>query len=73
MDDRYRAVVLLYPEGTTINTRTLDKCRAFAADRQRPVLKHLLLPRTTGFAACLDALSSAGDTPVIYDLTIAYR
>lgn len=42
-------------------------------DKQRPLLKHLLLPRTTGFAACLDALSSSGKSPIIYDVTIAYR
>lgn len=27
----------------------------------------------TGFAACLDALSQTGQTPLIYDLTIGYH
>lgn len=27
----------------------------------------------TGFAACLDALSQTGQTPLIYDVTIGYH
>ena len=37
----------------------------------RPQLKHLLLPRTTGFYASLDSLREA--SPVVYDVTMAYR
>jgi hypothetical protein len=33
VDDGFQPVLLLYPEGTTINSRTLDKCRTFAQVR----------------------------------------
>lgn len=39
VDDGFQPVLLLYPEGTTINSRTLDKCRAFA--QVRPPTHHI--------------------------------
>ncbi|KAG5192570.1 acyltransferase-domain-containing protein [Tribonema minus] len=64
--------LVIFPEGTTMNTTSLEKSTAFAQKQGRPELKRLLLPRTTGFAACLDCLK---DVPsgTVYDLTIAYE
>lgn len=45
VEDGYEACLLIFPEGTTINTRTLEKSQAFAAGKQRPQLRHLVLPR----------------------------
>lgn len=45
VEDGYEACLLIFPEGTTVNTRTFDKSRAFAAGKQRPELNHLVLPR----------------------------
>lgn len=45
VEDGYEACLLIFPEGTTVNTRTFDKSRAFAVGKQRPELNHLVLPR----------------------------
>jgi len=46
------------------------KSNAFAKREGRPQLRHLLLPRTTGFNASLESLRAS--SPVVYDVTIAY-
>jgi hypothetical protein len=45
VEDGYEACLLIFPEGTTVNARTFEKSRAFAAGKQRPELNHLVLPR----------------------------
>jgi precorrin isomerase len=40
----------------------------FAKREGRPQLKHLLLPRTTGFNASLESLRAS--SPVVYDVTM---
>lgn len=74
MEDGLNCALLLFPEGTTINTESLAKSHRFAQQQSRPRLKHLLLPRSTGFAACLETMcqSSTAPPPLIYDLTVAY-
>lgn len=57
---------LLFPEGTDRNQDMAE----FARREGRPQLKHLLLPRTTGFNASLESLRSS--RPVVYDVTIAH-
>ena len=66
--------LLLFPEGwpehqnrKSMIARSLE----YAKREGRPQLKHLLLPRTTGFYASLDSLRDA--SPVVYDVTMAYR
>jgi hypothetical protein len=49
----------------------MAKSNEFAKREGRPQLKHLLLPRTTGINASLESLRES--SPVVYDLTIAYR
>mmetsp|Transcript_13869 Transcript_13869/g.26924 ORF Transcript_13869/g.26924 Transcript_13869/m.26924 type:complete len:455 (+) Transcript_13869:903-2267(+) len=66
--------VILYPEGSTINTRTLDKCRMFARQQSRPEFDLVLLPRVRGFAHICETLakySPTGDVEV-YDQTMAF-
>ncbi|CAN0570072.1 unnamed protein product, partial [Ectocarpus sp. 12 AP-2014] len=53
--DGFPLRLLIFPEGTTINARSMEKCTAFAKKEQRPRFEHLLLPRTRGFGACLTA------------------
>ncbi|PKA49615.1 putative 1-acyl-sn-glycerol-3-phosphate acyltransferase 4 [Apostasia shenzhenica] len=43
----------------------------YAAERSLPVLKNVLLPKTKGFYACLEALRESLDA--VYDITIAYK
>mmetsp|Transcript_11191 Transcript_11191/g.19728 ORF Transcript_11191/g.19728 Transcript_11191/m.19728 type:complete len:577 (-) Transcript_11191:153-1883(-) len=67
---------LLFPEGWSLyngeNRRAvLARSNEFAKREGRPQLKHLLLPRTTGFNASISSLRES--SPVIYDATIAYR
>jgi len=70
--------LLLFPEGWSIHDHgsldrkaLLAKSNDFAKREGRPQLKHLLLPRTTGFNASLESLREA--SPVVYDVTMAYR
>ncbi len=66
--------LLLFPEGWPEGQdrkSMIKKSVEFAKREGRPQLKHLLLPRTTGFYASLDSLREA--SPVVYDVTMAYR
>jgi hypothetical protein len=68
--------LLLFPKGWSLhgsNDRkaVLAKSNEFAKREGRPQLKHLLLPRTTGFNASLESLRES--SPVVYDVTLAYR
>lgn len=66
--------LLLFPEGWPIgqNRRSMiEKSIEFAKREGRPQLKHLLLPRTTGFYASLDSLSPS--SPNVYDVTMAHE
>jgi len=65
-----------YPEGWSshngANRETLlAKSNEFAQKEGRPQLKHLLLPRTRGFNACLECLRES--SPIVYDVTLAYK
>ena len=67
---------LLFPEGWSLydgesRNVVLTRSNGFAKREGRPQLKNLLLPRTTGFNACISSLRES--SPVIYDVTIAYR
>lgn len=68
--------LLLFPEGWSLHETkdrksVLAKSNDFAKREGRPQLKQLLLPRTTGFNACLESLREA--SPVVYDVTMAYH
>lgn len=68
--------LLLFPEGWSVykgedRKSVLARSNAFAKREGRPQLKHLLLPRTTGFNASLDSLRES--SPVVYDVTMAHR
>ena len=68
--------LLLFPEGWSLYNNedrkaVLSRSNEFAKREGRPQMKHLLLPRTTGFNASLESLRESN--PVVYDLTMAYR
>ena len=68
--------LLLFPEAWSLHytadqKAVLAKSNEFARREGRPQLKHLLLPRTTGFNASLESLRES--SPVVYDVTIAFR
>ena len=70
-EDTNPALFLLFPEGGELSQENIRQSIEFAKREGRPNLKHLLLPRTTGFNASLDALRASH--PVVYDLTVAYK
>ncbi|GAB4852094.1 1-acyl-sn-glycerol-3-phosphate acyltransferase 4 [Ancistrocladus abbreviatus] len=61
----------LFPEGTDFTEQKCKRSQKFAAENGLPVLKHVLLPKTKGFYACLEALR--GTLDAVYDVTIAYK
>mmetsp|Transcript_18360 Transcript_18360/g.42349 ORF Transcript_18360/g.42349 Transcript_18360/m.42349 type:complete len:537 (-) Transcript_18360:99-1709(-) len=66
---------LLFPEGWSLyngekRSTVLARSNDFAKREGRPQLKHLLLPRSTGFNASISSLRES--SPVIYDVTVAY-
>lgn len=68
--------LLHYPEGWCNHNGSdrqsvLAKCNEFAKREGKPVLKHLLLPRSRGFHSSLECLRES--RPHIYDVTMAYK
>lgn len=63
----------MFPEGTTINLRSINQSQEYAKKQLRPVLENVLLPRTVGLTACLKALSTVDyENTIIIDLTMIY-
>ncbi|KAG4931687.1 hypothetical protein AAZX31_17G235000 [Glycine max] len=61
----------LFPEGTDYTDQKSKNSQKFAAEAGLPVLTNVLLPKTKGFHACLEALRASLDA--VYDVTIAYK
>jgi hypothetical protein len=65
--------LLFFPEGWSLHNgadrkKVLAMSNEFAKREGRPQLKHLLLPKTTGFNASLECLRES--SPVVYDVTM---
>ncbi|XP_021827770.1 probable 1-acyl-sn-glycerol-3-phosphate acyltransferase 5 isoform X1 [Prunus avium] len=61
----------LFPEGTDFTEEKCIRSQKYAAENGLPVLKHVLLPKTKGFSACLEELR--GSLDAVYDVTIGYK
>ncbi|XP_057974753.1 probable 1-acyl-sn-glycerol-3-phosphate acyltransferase 4 [Malania oleifera] len=61
----------VFPEGTDFTEQKCLRSQQFATENGLPVLKNVLLPKTKGFYACLEALR--GSVDAVYDLTVAYK
>ncbi|XP_020274677.1 probable 1-acyl-sn-glycerol-3-phosphate acyltransferase 4 isoform X2 [Asparagus officinalis] len=61
----------VFPEGTDYTEEKCVRSQQFAAENGLPILKNVLLPKTRGFYACVEALRNSLDA--VYDLTIAYK
>jgi len=59
-----------FPEGTRIRPHKLERSNEFARSKGLAPLKHLLIPRTKGFAASAQGLR--GHLHAVYDVTIGY-
>lgn len=63
--------LVVFPEGTDFTDQKCTRSQKYAAENSLPVLKHVLLPKTKGFSACVNALRSSLDA--VYDITIGYK
>ncbi|WVW79368.1 hypothetical protein I302_101336 [Kwoniella bestiolae CBS 10118] len=64
--------IVLCPEGTRRTNTKLLKSQAFAREKGKQELKHVLFPRTKGFLSTVQALRDS-HIKYIYDLTLLYR
>ena len=61
--------ILLFPEGTRYTKQKYEASKQFAEEKNLPVLKHHLVPRTKGFTYTLSRLDQ-NKIGVIYDVTL---
>eukprot|EP01135_Chromosphaera_perkinsii_P002300 Nk52_evm86s221 gene=Nk52_evmTU86s221 len=66
----YRLQMLIFPEGTDFNKKSLGRSDAFAEKMNLPKYKYVLHPRTTGFVHCVRELKD--DIDFIYDVSLGY-
>lgn len=65
--------LIIFPEGTTVNTKYLAKAHEFAKGTGRPDnLQHTLLPRSKGLEALIEVMQKHGKNPEIVDVTVVY-
>lgn len=69
--DRVPLWLVLFVEGTRITPRGLSRSREFAGARGLHKPDHVLVPRTKGFVATVQALREHVDA--VYDVTIGYK
>jgi 1-acyl-sn-glycerol-3-phosphate acyltransferase len=63
--------MLMFPEGTNLSPNSRRKSKSWAEKQGIKDTEHVLLPRSTGLAFCLEEL---GDTVEwVYDCTLAYE
>ena len=62
--------ICLFPEGTRLTPDKLRESQAFAAAKQLPQLRHVLIPRVKGLQMTLELLRHNVDA--LIDVTIAY-
>jgi len=69
-DDKYRLWLFLFPEGTDFAEEKRLKSVKFAQNNGLDYYQNLLVPRTTGFTACISELRQNLDA--VYDITLGY-
>jgi 1-acyl-sn-glycerol-3-phosphate acyltransferase len=63
--------LLSFVEGTRLTKTKLNRSQDFCRKAKLPVLKHVMSPRTRGFEATLEGLSSMAEA--VYDVTLAFE
>ncbi|XP_044746008.1 uncharacterized protein LOC123307670 [Coccinella septempunctata] len=69
----YKCSVLIFPEGTDFTEGTKKKSDEFALKNNLKQYKHVLHPRTTGFAFLANKLMEEKSLGAVYDITIFYQ
>eukprot|EP00924_Labyrinthula_sp_SR-Ha-C_P005198 maker-scaffold_1-snap-gene-24.14-mRNA-1 protein AED:0.01 eAED:0.01 QI:115/1/1/1/1/1/3/173/483 len=69
---------LIFPEGNTVNTSSVMKCKEFAKKNSRPVLDKVLLPRRKGLEAIIGQMKKALSPEEfkkveLFDLTMSFK
>ena len=64
--------LILFPEGTNLNSKTRARSDAFAKKNNRHVYHNVLHPRTTGFVHVTKGMAERGMLDAVYDVTLAY-
>jgi 1-acyl-sn-glycerol-3-phosphate acyltransferase len=68
--DKIPVWLISFVEGTRMKQAKLERSQKYAREKNLPLLNHVLLPRTKGFAATVQGLSE--HARVVYDMTIGY-
>jgi len=66
----YPLQLLIFPEGTDMNNKGIEKSNEFATKNNLPLYKQVLHPRTTGFKHAISLLR--GHIDAVYDITVGY-
>lgn len=70
-DPQHPLWLAIFPEGTDFTEQKCNRSQKYAAEHGLPILKHVLLPKTKGFFACVEELRNSLDA--VYDVTIGYK
>lgn len=68
--NRFSYQLVIFPEGTVIAANTRARSEAYAAKINKPVFKHVLLPRARGLFLMLRLLRNTVDT--VYDVALGF-
>lgn len=71
LDNEVPLWLMTFVEGTRVRPHKIEKSQAYAREKGLPLLQHVLLPRTKGFVASVEALRQHADA--VYDVTIGYE
>lgn len=63
--------LLLYAEGTRFTPEKAEACQKFAKEKNLPILKYHLTPRTKGFTASIPHMRNK--VPAIYDIQLGFK
>lgn len=69
-DERVPVWLMVFPEGTRIQPHKLKAAQKYAQERGFFYPRHVLIPRTKGFAAAVQGLR--GHITAVYDVTMGY-
>lgn len=65
--------ILIFPEGTNLNSWSLNNSDKFAQANQLPQYRQVLHPRTTGFSHIFNEMNENKMLGCVHDVTVAYR
>ncbi|XP_015185251.1 PREDICTED: 1-acyl-sn-glycerol-3-phosphate acyltransferase delta-like isoform X2 [Polistes dominula] len=63
--------LLLYAEGTRVTPKKIEACQKFAKEKNLPILKYHLTPRTKGFICSIPNMR--GKSIAIYNIQVAFK